>query len=79
MTALQVFTGGGDMVAQLEDALERVKAGEIQGLVIVGITEEGHGWTGSIVHDLPYRRARMIAALTETNSEALERPLENWP
>lgn len=77
---MNVLCGGGDLVAKLEDALERVKSGELVGVTIIGITSEGlQGWTAAVVDGTPFAWARMVAAAADAQREAVELPLDEWP
>lgn len=73
-----VVHGGRDLVEQLEDALARVKDGELKAVIIVGLTVEGYGWTGAYVDGTPWFWPRMQTALEVTRADFLDDGVEEW-
>ena len=64
--------GSADLVEVLEDALERVRAGELVGVVIAGITSNGmSGWTGAFKEDAAFPWARLHAVTATAANDLL--------
>lgn len=70
--SLQLFHGSGDMIEMLEDAIERVKSGEMEGVVVVGATSDGAlGWSWAYKEDATHIWARLIAAQLSAHQEMM--------
>lgn len=73
----KMIPGGGDLVATLEDALERVRTGELEGIVLCGITsDETLGWTWSHTDGIACPWPRLLAAVATAHHELLSKGLE---
>lgn len=69
---LEVIRGSGEIVEFLEAALERVKAGEMDGIVLAMAKKEGGlawGWAGDI--EAPALWSRLVAATGWAHHELL--------
>ena len=76
---LHLIPGGGDMVDAVDDLLERVKSGEVVGVVLCGITEAGGGscgWTWAHRDGIAVPWPRLLAAISAAQHEMLTRGLD---
>jgi hypothetical protein len=73
---LQLFYGGGDMIALLDDLRERVARGEIDGIVISAASANMCcGWSWAWKDDAVAPWARMLAAVDSAQAELVNRGL----
>lgn len=80
MTHLRLISGDGDVVDAIEALLDRAKAGEIDGVVLVEIGDR-HGrpasaWSWAHRDDIAVAWARLLAAVAATQHELLTDGLE---
>lgn len=74
---LRLMPGGGEMVDALEDALDRVRSGELEGIVICGITSlQTCGWTWAHKDGIPAPWPRLLAAVASAEHELVAKGLE---
>ena len=81
MTDFRLIPGGGDVVSQLEEALEHARSGTLVGIVICGITEiDGKpccGWSWAHRDDLYAPWARLSAILGLAHFELTKEGIDN--
>ena len=72
-----MIPGGGDMVVALEDALERVRSGELEGIVICGVTRDNTcGWTWAHKDDATAPWPRLLAIVATAQHELVSKGLD---
>lgn len=75
----RLIFGGGDLIALLDDARQRVIDGQIVGLAVVAITSDSMlGYGAEVIEDAPYAWSRMNAAMADSSSHMLANPVEDW-
>lgn len=75
---MRLVFGGKDIIEQLEDALTRARSGELQGVIICGISEGGSGWIGAHVDDTPYPWSRLLAAVSAAHHDLIVDGTVGW-
>lgn len=80
----KVIRGNKDLIDQLEDALAEAKAGNLEAVIIVGMTKGdgvktgGCGWVAAYNNDMLFAWARLVAAIAMAYRDVLEADLTTW-